>query len=546
VAAQGFLLRTDFRRPGCPAGGKNPLTRGRVWGLGRLVQRFRDNAASDAAEMPEWYGDHKFTMTRPSPFHRRLARLPVVADMSLAPSMTAAPGMIVRTIAAGALAFAVAATSSAPALAQGKLPVVRDAEIEALVRDYARPIFKAAGLSKSGIDIILINDNSFNAFVAGRRMFINTGALMQAETPNEIIGVIAHEAGHIAGGHQDRLREQLARAQTMAVVAGLLGVGAVAAGVATNSSELAGAGGGLAVGGGEMARRSLLGYQRTEEVTADRSAVVYLEATGQSTKGMLKTFQRFQNALALSGTQVDPYQISHPMPRERIANLEELATKSRYYDQTDSPTLQQRHDMMRAKIAVYTQGQSAAARLFRKNPQSLGAQYGDALATYMYGNPRSALAKADALVKLQPKNPYFHELRGDILMKANKPVDAAAAYSKAVQLDPVKSGILEIALGQALIAAGDPASLKKAVKRISDGLGRDRENSMGYTLLAQAYGQLGEIPEAELATAEGHFYRGAYKDAKIFAARAQQKFKRGAPGWVRAQDIINYKVPKKG
>ena len=466
--------------------------------------------------------------------------------MSPTPFPTAAFARITRVMAATALAAALAATSSIPAFAQGKLPVVRDAEIEALVRDYARPILKAAGLSKSGIDIILINDSSFNAFVAGRRMFMNTGALMQSETPNEIIGVIAHEAGHIAGGHQDRLREQLARAQTMAIVAGLLGVGAVAAGVATKSSELAGAGGGLAIGGGEMARRSLLGYQRTEEVTADRSAISYLEATGQSAKGMLKTFERFQNALSLSGTQVDPYQISHPMPRERIANLEELATKSRYYDETDSPTLQQRHDMMRAKIAVHTQGQSAAARLFRKDPRGLGAQYGDAIATYMYGNPRSALTKADALIKLYPKNPYFHELRGDILMKANKPKDAAASYTTAVKLDPVKSGILEISLGQALIAAGDPASLKKAVARITDGLGRDRENSMGYTYLAQAYGLLGEIPEAELATAEGHFYRGSFKEAKIFAARAQQKFKRGAPGWVRAQDIINFKLPKKG
>ena len=207
------------------------------------------------------------------------------------------------------------------------MPVVRDAEIEALVRDYARPIFKAAGLSKRhrhhpG------QRPSFNAFVAGRRMFINTGALMQSETPNEIIGVIAHEAGHIAGGHQERLRNQFARAQTMAIVAGLLGVGAIVAGAASQSRRTGAAGGGIAAGGGEMARRGLLGYQRTEETTADRSAITYLEATGQSAKGMLKTFGRFQSALSLSGAQVDPYQISHPMPRERIANLEELAQES--------------------------------------------------------------------------------------------------------------------------------------------------------------------------------------------------------------------------
>ncbi|MFU0503117.1 M48 family metalloprotease [Pseudaminobacter sp. NGMCC 1.201702] len=448
-----------------------------------------------------------------------------------------------RSLTALSLAAALSVASSAVAFAQG-LPIVRDAEIEALVRDYARPILRAAGLSKSGIDIILVNDRSFNAFVAGRRMFINTGALLQSETPNEIIGVIAHEAGHIAGGHQERLREQLARAQTMAIVAGLLGVGAVAAGAAMKSGELAQAGGGLAIGGGEMARRGLLGYQRTEEATADRSAITYLEATGQSAKGMLTTFKRFQSALSLSGARVDPYQVSHPMPRDRIANLEELATRSPNYERKDSAILQQRHDMMRAKIAVYTEGQAGASRLFRKQG-GVAAQYADALATYEFGNPRSALPKVDALIKQQPKNPYLQELRGDILMKVNKPAEAARSYAKAVQLDPVKSGILPISYGQALIAVGTPDALKQAVAQIRKGLDRDRENAAGYRYLAQAYGQLGDIAEAELATAEGHFYGGSYQDAKIFAMRAQQRFKRGAPGWVRAQDIINYKVRKK-
>ncbi|MGB3387529.1 MAG: tetratricopeptide repeat protein, partial [Pseudaminobacter sp.] len=298
-------------------------------------------------------------------------------------------------------------------------------------------------------------------------------------------------------------------------------------------------------GGGELARRGLLGYQRTEEVTADRSAITYLEATGQSAKGMLSTFSRFQSALALSGSRVDPYQVSHPMPRERIANLEELAKRSPYYDRQDSATLQQRHDMMRAKIAVHTEGQGAFSRLLRKNPGGLAAQYGDTLNTYLNGNPRSALSKVDALIKQQPKNPYFQELRGDILMKANRPADAAEAYARAVKLDPVKSGILPISYGQALIAMGTRDSLERAVTQIRSGLERDRENSIGYRYLAQAYGQLGDIPEAELATAEGHFYRGAYQDAKIFAMRAQQRFKRGAPGWVRAQDIINFRAPRK-
>ena len=491
--------------------------------------------------MPDWYGDHKFMMIPAQPFHRPFARLPVLPVMTLLLRSTTG---LVRAAAALLLALVVASASVVAAHAQS-VPVVRDAEIEALVRDYARPIFKAAGLSKSGIDIILVNDQRFNAFVAGRRMFINTGALLQAGTPNEIIGVIAHEAGHIAGGHQDRLREQIARAQTMAVISSLLGVGAMVAGAATDTGGLASAGAGLMAGGTEAARRGLLGYQRSEESAADQSAIRYLEATGQSGNGMLVTFERFQSALSLSGTKVDPYQLSHPTPRDRIANLETLVKSSPHFGNKDSEALQQRHDMMRAKIAVYTQGQAAASRLFKKMPGSLAAQYGEAQAALLFGNPRNALKKADALIKIQPKNPYFQELRGDVLLRANEPEKAAEAYARAVQLDPAKSGILQISYGQALIATGKTESLKKAVNVIQEGLSRDKENFNGYAYLAQAYGQLGEVPEAELATAEGYYYGGNYQQAKIFAMRAQQKFKRGAPGWVRAQDIINYKTPKK-
>lgn len=475
----------------------------------------------------------------PPSFIRASPRLAVVAAMRIVAASRA------RSLASLLLAPLLAFGSSATALAQqGRVPVIRDAEIEALVRDYARPIFKAAGLSRSGIEIILVNDQRFNAFVAGRRMFINTGALLTADTPNEIIGVIAHEAGHIAGGHQERLRQQLARAQTMAVIGTLLGMGAAAAGAAMDSGGLGKAGAGIAAGTSEMARRGLLDYQRSEESTADRSAVTYLETTGQSAKGMLRTFQRFQNALSLSGARVDPYQISHPMPRDRIATLETLARNSPNFDRADPESLQLRHDLMRAKIAVYMQGQAAASRIFRKNLNGLAARYADAQATFLFGNPGSALKKADALLEVQPKNPYFHELRGDILLRANRPAQAADAYARAVALDPAKSGILEIAYGQALIATGKPEALKKAVAALGRGLDRDKENLNGYTYLAQAYGQLGDVAQAELATAEGHFHAGNHQEAKIFAARSQTKFKRGSPGWVRAQDIISYTVKR--
>ncbi|MFC4626201.1 M48 family metalloprotease [Daeguia caeni] len=462
------------------------------------------------------------------------------------PSRPSLFGRVIRSTIAVASALAVAATTVIPAQAQtSSVPVVRDAEIEALIADYSAPILKAAGLNSRGVKVILVNSPSFNAFVDGRRIFINTGAIMQAETPNEIIGVIAHEAGHLAGGHQDRLREQLKSARTMAVIGALLGVGAGVAGAATGNGEAAKAGGGIAMGSAEAAMRTLLSYQRTEEATADRMAINYLNATGQSAKGMLDTFQRFASALSLSGTQVDQYRISHPLPRERIANLEELARKSPYFDRKDSPVLQLRHDLARAKIAAYSNNMRALNSMFRKEPTGLPARYGNAIVSYLHGSPKAALPKFDALIKEQPKNPYFHEMRGEVLLKANDPAGAAKAFQTALSLDPRKPAIQRMNYGRALMLTGKKENMQAAIKELKAGIAADPEYPVGYGFLAQAYGQLGDMARADLATADMNYYSGKLQQAKIFATRAQKQMKPGSPDWLRAQDIINARKPKK-
>ena len=431
-----------------------------------------------------------------------------------------------------------------PAHAQQGRAIIRDAEIEALVRDYAKPVLNAAGLSKSGVEIVLVNDRSFNAFVAGRRMFMNVGTLMIAETPNEVIGVIAHEAGHIAGGHHERLRQQIERAQTLAVVTGLIGAGALAAGAASNSKGLAGVGSGIAMGSSEFAMRGLMAYQRSEEATADRSALTYLEKTGQSARGMITTFKRFASALSLSGSRIDPYLSSHPMPADRISLLQTLASQSKFWNKPDPAALQERHDFARIKIAAYTEGPGGVARISRTLRSPISQKYGLALNTYLNGNPAKARERAAELVKARPKNAYFRELMGDILMKANRPAEAAEAYGTAARLGG-DTPLLQIARGQALIATGNPKRLPDAIAIIRRGLTADPDNAGAYRFLAQAHGQLGEIGEAELASAEGNFYAGNIRDAQIFAARAQTKLKKGSPAWLRAQDIIAYKQPKK-
>jgi len=207
--------------------------------------------------------------------------------------------------------------------------------------------------------------------------------------------------------------------------------------------------------------------------------------------------------------------------------------------------LQQRHELMRAKIVAYTQGHGAASRMFGRNSRSLPALYADAIGTFLSGNSRAAVGKIDALVKAAPNNPYFHEIRGEILLKAGRPEQAAQAFATALRLDPRKSGIIQIGYGQALMATGKPELVRKAVGELRAGLSRARDYAAGYRYLAQAHGKLGNVGEAELATAEGHFHSGNIREARIFAARAQQKLAKGTPGWVQAQDIINHKQPRR-
>lgn len=444
---------------------------------------------------------------------------------------------IFRKVASLLIAGGLAVAFAAPANAQG-IAVVRDAEIESLLEDYARPIFAAAGLTQQNIEIVLVNNRSFNAFVDGRRIFINTGALLTAETPGEIIGVIAHEAGHIAGGHQARLREQIARAQVLGVVGSLLGVGAVAAGSLTGSDGAASAGMGIASASGGIAQRSLLSYRRSEEMNADQAAVRYLNATGQSAAGMLKTFERFSQGLALTGTRVDPYQQSHPLPRERIAQLEVLVRQSPHFGKAASADLQMRHDLMRGKIAAYTGGPVAVQRAFASNPSSIGARYGDAIAAHLTGNSAAALQKIDALIATQPGNPYFHEIRGETLLDAGRPREAVGAFDRAVALDPEGAGILRAQRGFAYLQTGDPSLIERAITDLRGAIATDPTNFNAYRQLAQAYGQIGEVANAELVMAEGYARAGNLREAKVFAVRAQQKLQPGTPAWTRANDIV--------
>ena len=449
-----------------------------------------------------------------------------------------------RSKTARIIAYATAASiAAAPmaAAAQGRR-LIRDTEAEQLLRDYTRPLLRAAGMEKQNIQMVIINEASFIAFVAdGRRIFVNTGALMQSETPNQIIGVLAHETGHLAGGHLAKLREQLANAQTQMIIAMLLGAGALVAGSRTGAgSGLSQAGLAAVQGPQEMIRRNLLSYQRQQEENADRAGVKYLTTTGQSARGMYETFKRFTNDSLFAARGADPYLQSHPMPSERVAALEGLARSTPYWDKKDDPALQLRHDMVRAKISAFMERPDTVYRRYQASNSALPARYARAIVTYRHGDLRSAIAQIDALIQEQPNNPYFYEVRGQALLEGGRPAEAIAPLRRAVQLSN-NAPLIEMLLGQALVATNNSAHTEEAIAILRAAVSRETEAPLGFSQLAMAYGRKGDYAQADLASAQAAYLRGDNKTARELASRAKTRFAIGTPGWVKADDIVSAK-----
>jgi predicted Zn-dependent protease len=306
------------------------------------------------------------------------------------------------------------------------------------------------------------------------------------------------------------------------------------------NNGLANAGAAAVAAPQEMIRRTLFSYQRQQEENADRAGVKFLTATGQSAKGMYETFKRFTNDSLFAARGSDPYLMSHPMPAERVAALEQIAHTNADWDKKDDPALQLRHDMMRAKVSAFMERQDTVYRRYPLSADSLPARYAHAIATYRHGDLRSALTQIDALIQTQPSNPYFYELRGQALLESGKPADAIASLRRAVTLSN-NSPLIEMLLGQALVATDNKAYTEEAIAILRAAVAREGEAPLGYTQLAMAYGRKGDYAQADLASAQAAYLRGDNKTARDLASRAKTRFAVGTPGWVKADDIVSAK-----
>ncbi|QPC44745.1 M48 family metallopeptidase [Kaustia mangrovi] len=454
-----------------------------------------------------------------------------------------------RVLSRRALATGLAACLSLSALPAGtaraqNVSLIRDAETEELLRDYATPIFRAAGLAPSVVRVHILNDDRLNAFVAGgQRIFINTGMLMDAKTPNEVIGVLAHETGHIAGGHLSRMSRQLDQASTTAIIGMLLGAAAVVGGGLAGQGGVARSGQGVMLGGQSLAMRNLLSYRRAQESAADQAALKYLTATKQSAQGMITLFEELAMQSMASARYADPYVLSHPMPLERVRNLENAARKSPYFNTKDPASLVKRHKLVQAKLMGFLKSPQRVYQKYPTSDTSEPARYARAIAAFRSGDLRTALSEIDPLIRADPKNPYFWELKGQALFEAGRASQAVEPLKRAVALAP-NSGLIRIMLAQALLGAGGAGNLDQAMNQLLKA--RRTENGMPlvHSQLAIAYARKGNIPMAELETAESAVLSGDLDLAKQKAKRAQSSFKRGSPQWIRANDILNIEPPR--
>ncbi len=436
--------------------------------------------------------------------------------------------------------FALAPFRAASAQQGQRLNLVRDAEIENDIHTMLVPIWKAAGLDPNAVQIMIVQDNSLNAFVAGgQRIFINTGLIMRTETPNQLIGVLAHESGHIAGGHLARMQEELRSLTTMQILEMILAGGAMAGGAASGSG--AGRGGPTTGIGSPRASGSLLSflhYTQTQEASADQAAMTFLQRTGQSPKGAVEFLRILQREERMQISQRDPYLSTHPLTPDRIAAFEAAAARSPYLNKPDSPEFLMMHHRIVAKLMGFTMPDAALAH-FAEADRSVPARYARAIAWYRKGALGSALLGIDGLLKEYPNDPYFHEVRGQMLYENGHAAEAVASYRRAVQLLP-SAAIIKVDFARTLLATNNPQNDREAVRNLELASQQEAGTFDLWRMMAEGYSRLNNPGMTSLARAEMALLRGQRAEAQAHADAATHQLQPNTPAWQRAEDIKAY------
>ena len=438
--------------------------------------------------------------------------------------MTSLPHRLLRLAMLGlALAFAVVQ----PAAAQS---VLRDSETELLFRDMSRPLIQAAGLDPANVKIVLINDDEINAFVAGGQIvYIHTGLLTRADNANQLQGVIAHELGHVAGGHIIRIGEGAKAATGITLLSLVLGAAAIAAGAPD-------AGMGIIMAGQRAAMGNFFAFTRAQESASDLAGASYLAKAGFSGKGSLEFFKKLQNQeYRLAVYAKDSYDRTHPLSSERIEALTQVYKKDAAWNAATDPAVEARFQRVKAKLVGYVDSKNAVTR-YPESDQTIPAHYARAYAYHLGAYPEKALSEADALLAKSPDDPFFLEVKGQILLESGRPKDAVPVLRHAVREAPDQP-MISVMLGHALIATEDKQYFAEAKQVLKTAVNRDNDNPFAWMQLGVVYDREGDVPRAALATAERNNLEGKPKLALSSARMAMAGIPKGTPDFLRAQDI---------
>lgn len=417
-----------------------------------------------------------------------------------------------------------------PAAAQS---ILRDAETEQLLRDMAAPLIEASELEPGNVDLVLINDGSINAFVAGgQAIYVHSGLINEAGTANEVQGVLAHELGHITAGHVVRFDERTKAATNISLLSLLLGVGAALAGAGQGAM-------GIIAAGQQAAMGSFLAFNRDQEASTDLAGARYLSGAGVSGEGMIKFFERLRNNEIRAGySQADEaaYARTHPLTGDRIQVLRGLLEQDPAWNTPPDPELQERFERAKAKLFGYLAEPRRTLNAYPPSDTSIPARYARAYAYHKDARVDMALAEADALLAVEPENPWFLELKGQVLLESGRPMEALVPLRRATDLTrahPLIAGML----GHALIATENEANYPEAEQVLRASVQRDRYNPFAWYQLGVVYAARGDIPRARLASAEQQVMNRLYPQALANAQAAEAGLPYGSPDWIRAQDV---------
>ncbi|HEY8611988.1 MAG TPA: M48 family metalloprotease [Roseomonas sp.] len=415
---------------------------------------------------------------------------------------------------------------------RGPIATIRDAETENLIRAFLNPLLATAGVDRRLVELTLVHDRAINAFVTqGNRLYIHTGLIQQAESAGELAGVIAHEVGHVAGGHLARLPEEMRLAMLRSVAAMLLGAGA---GVAARSSDAAM---GLMLGGQTSAMSQLYAFTRTQEQAADQAGLVFLERLGWSGQGLERLLRRLLDQELLAVGRQDPYFRTHPLSRDRLDFVREQMGRGRAMGGGVPAALEARFAMVRAKLNGFIDAPAASWRRYLNDDGAPG-RYARAIAQYRSGRTDAALEILEPVIREQPSNPYLLEFKGQVLFEGGRPREAIAPLAAAIRLAP-NEPLIRAAYGRALMeGGGNTESLRRAVAELQAAARQERDNGFTWAQLANAYARLDDLPNAELALAEQAMAEGDTAEARFRAARAEKGLPPG-PARLRATDLRN-------